>query len=250
MTRGGQAYWYHFDGLGSTRILSDETSAVTDTYDYDVFGNLAARSGTTNNSFLFTGQSYDANSGFYHLRARYYQPGTGRFTAIDPYEGDEFSPDSFHKYLYCSNDPANRIDPTGLSDLIEMTVAMSVGEALTVISVPTITAVAVLEHPMRYYRYTSKAKVLQAQSTDLVFGDLGVTWWSPDQYMSASLAKSSLSLKFPPEGWLSVTLYSTRDLLFGPTPVGPLFGEAGGGVEYWTFKPIPFWSRAPEWGLF
>ena len=114
MTRGGQTYWYHFDGLGSTRLLSDSSGVVTDTYDYDAFGNLIAKTGTTENPYLFTGQQYDANSGFYHLRARDYQPTTGTFTALDPWDGDLYAPATLHKYLYTANDPVNKVDPGGL----------------------------------------------------------------------------------------------------------------------------------------
>jgi RHS repeat-associated protein len=120
MTRGGHTYWYPFDGLGSTRMLTDEGGTVTDSYDYDAFGNLIARTGTTVNPFLFTGQQFDADSGFYHLRARYYQPGVGRFTSVDPYEGDIETPASLHKYTYSANDPVNKFDPSGEETLIEL----------------------------------------------------------------------------------------------------------------------------------
>lgn len=113
IARGNETHWYHFDGLGSTRMLTGENGAVTDTFDYDAFGNLIARTGTTDNPFLFTGQRYDANSGFYYLRARYYQPRVGRFASFDPWDGDVYSPATLHKYLYTANDPLNKFDPTG-----------------------------------------------------------------------------------------------------------------------------------------
>jgi len=116
MNRNGASSFYHFDGLGSTRLLTDSSGAVTDNYDYDAFGNLIARTGSTENPFLFTGQQYDANTGFYHLRARYYQPSSGKFITVDPYEGDVYAPTSLHKYFYSSNDPVNRIDPNGMDD--------------------------------------------------------------------------------------------------------------------------------------
>lgn len=132
MNRGGQTRYYHFDGLGSTRLLTDSTGAITDTYDYDAFGNQIARSGTTENAFLFTGQQYDTNVRFYYLRARYYQPDTGRFTALDPYQGDPYTPASLHKYLYAANDPVNKIDPSG---------EMSMGEAITIVALISIVTV-------------------------------------------------------------------------------------------------------------
>ena len=117
MTRDGQTYYYHFDGLGSTRLLTNNSGTITDTYDYDAFGSQIARNGITANEFLFSGQQYDANIGFYHLRARYYQPDIGRFTAVDSYYGDIYAPSTLHKYLYVSSDPVNKIDPTGKMEL-------------------------------------------------------------------------------------------------------------------------------------
>jgi RHS repeat-associated protein len=138
MTRNGQAYWYHFDGLGSTRMLTDETGAITDIYDYDAFGNLIAKTGMTENPFLFTGQQFDANNGFYHLRARYYQPSTGRFMAVDPYEGDVYEPATLHKYLYTANDPVNMVDPSGENFyLAETMMTISFSAVLSTIAMPS-----------------------------------------------------------------------------------------------------------------
>ncbi len=127
MTRDGQTYWYHFDGLGSTRMLTDSTGAVTDTYDYDAFGSLIARTGTTENPFLFTGQQFDANSGFYHLRARYYSANSGRFISSDPYAGDVFAPKTLHKYIYAECDPVEKTDPTGMMTLGETAQVLAIG---------------------------------------------------------------------------------------------------------------------------
>jgi hypothetical protein len=47
-------------------------------------------------------------------RARYYQPGSGRFWTMDNYKGQQMEPPSLHKYLYCEGNPANHVDPLGL----------------------------------------------------------------------------------------------------------------------------------------
>ena len=133
MRRGSETYYYHFDGLGSTRLLTHRTGVVTDTYDYDAFGNVIASVGTTQNEFLFTGQQYDANIGFYYLRARYYQPTIGRFTISDPFEGDPYAPMSLHKYLYAVNDPVNRFDPSGYFSLTELMVTSAISGILNAI---------------------------------------------------------------------------------------------------------------------
>ena len=64
--------FYGFDGHGSVRYLTSSTAAVTDTYDYDAFGNLVSSTGTTPNNYLFAGEQFDPALGIYYNRARYY----------------------------------------------------------------------------------------------------------------------------------------------------------------------------------
>ena len=105
--------FYHYDGQLSTRQLTDGSQTVTDTYTYDAFGNLLNRSGATENDYLYTGEQYDPNIGFYYLRARYYNQTSGRFLTMDTYQGSVFEPASLHKYLYCGADPVGNWDPSG-----------------------------------------------------------------------------------------------------------------------------------------
>ncbi|MGH2509488.1 MAG: RHS repeat-associated core domain-containing protein, partial [Ktedonobacteraceae bacterium] len=97
------------DALGSTLALTDTVGNVTDTYQYDDWGNLTKRTGTTYNPFLYTGQQYDEESGLYFLRARYYQPAAGRFLERDPVGYAAGS----NLYSYVGNDPENSVDPSG-----------------------------------------------------------------------------------------------------------------------------------------
>jgi len=48
-----------------------------------------------------------------YLRARYYDPNTGRFNQLDPFAGNNHDPQSLHKYLYTPGDPINFSDPNG-----------------------------------------------------------------------------------------------------------------------------------------
>ena len=108
--------WYGYDGHGSVRQLTDDSGYVTDTYDYDAFGNLINQMavGTpTPNLYLYTGEQWDPDLGFYYLRARYCNPETGRFWTLDTVEGRRQNPLSLHKYLYCHADAVNGIDPSG-----------------------------------------------------------------------------------------------------------------------------------------
>jgi RHS repeat-associated protein len=106
--------FYGYDGHGSVRYLTNEAGAVTDTYTYDAFGKLIAQTGTTPNDYLYAGEQFDANVGFYYLRARYYNNDTGRFITTDSFFGNVFEPISLHKYLYAHANPVDNLDPSGL----------------------------------------------------------------------------------------------------------------------------------------
>ncbi len=120
-TRSGSGTrFYQYDGQHSVRELTDAAGVVSDTYTYDAFGLLLARTGTTANDYLYAGERFDPNIGFYYLRARYYNPASGRFLTVDPFDGSIFDPPSLHRYLYANADPIDGRDPTGEFTMIEM----------------------------------------------------------------------------------------------------------------------------------
>ncbi|MFY8351374.1 RHS repeat-associated core domain-containing protein [Pseudoalteromonas sp. SSM20] len=104
---------FHYDGLGSTRSLSDDSGEQSDTYDYLAFGELQNQTGTTDNNYLYTGEQFDGDLDQYYLRARYYDQGVGRFTQQDAWMGRDGEPVTLNKYLYTHADPVNGIDPSG-----------------------------------------------------------------------------------------------------------------------------------------
>jgi RHS repeat-associated protein len=110
--------FYGYDGGGTVRLLTDSTGTVTDTYDYDAWGNAVNTTGSTPNVYLYRGEQYDPDLGLYYLRARYFNPLTGRFLGRDPEAARVRVPASLHKYLYGASDPVNRLDPTGRVDLL------------------------------------------------------------------------------------------------------------------------------------
>ena len=114
------ASFYQYDGRGTVRMLTNAAGAVTDTYAYDAFGNLIAQTGSTPNAYLYRGESYDSDLGLYYLRARWYNPATGRFMTRDPYQGSIWDPASLHRYNYARANPVNYIDPSGRSNLVEL----------------------------------------------------------------------------------------------------------------------------------
>jgi RHS repeat-associated protein len=70
-------------------------------------------------SFLFAGEQLDL-SNLYYLRARYYDPATGRFTQMDPFPGILTLPDTLNLYLYSLNNPVNWVDPSGRNPLLTL----------------------------------------------------------------------------------------------------------------------------------
>ncbi|HWB32942.1 MAG TPA: RHS repeat-associated core domain-containing protein [Acidobacteriaceae bacterium] len=105
--------FYGYDGAGTVRQLTNASGAVTDTYNYDAFGNKLNSTGSTPNEYLYRGEQFDSDLGLYYLRARYYNPLTGRFLSRDPLDGDQINPNTLHKYLYANGDPVTGVDPSG-----------------------------------------------------------------------------------------------------------------------------------------
>jgi RHS repeat-associated protein len=127
--------FYGYDGHGSVRFLANSTGAITDTYDYDAFGNLISRTGTTPNNYLFAGEQFDPLLGIYYNRARYYDQRAGRFWTMDTYEGDSKSPISLHKYLYTGASPVDYRDRSGNEfDIGSLSIAMTISTTLQGIS--------------------------------------------------------------------------------------------------------------------
>ena len=117
--RSASVNYYNYDGLGSTRSLTDTLGQITDTYDYNAYGTILDQSGSTNNNYLYTGEQFDASLDNYYLRARYYDPAVGRFTQMDAWMGYDIRPSSLNKYTYTESDPINGIDPSG-KNLVEV----------------------------------------------------------------------------------------------------------------------------------
>jgi len=107
-----ERHYYVHDGLGSVRQLVDSTGDLATSYAYDPFG-VPLAGGTMPNPYRFTGEAWDAEVELLYLRARCYQPATGRFVTKDPWPGDRRSPDTLNAYQYVTNNPVNLVDPSG-----------------------------------------------------------------------------------------------------------------------------------------
>ena len=105
--------YYVTDMHGNVVQLLDESGNVTKTYEYDSFGNEVKPEKKDENPYRYCGEYYDKETEEVYLRARYYEPGVGRFITRDTYTGESDEPLSLHLYTYCENDGVNMVDPSG-----------------------------------------------------------------------------------------------------------------------------------------
>jgi RHS repeat-associated protein len=104
--------YYMYNGHGDVTALVSG-GEVLNMYYYDAFGNLLEQTGSFSNTAAYAGYEYDAGTGFYYLKSRYYDPQNARFISQDTYAGRRADPLSLNKYTYCHNEPLMYFDPTG-----------------------------------------------------------------------------------------------------------------------------------------
>jgi RHS repeat-associated protein len=131
MNRGGQTYYYHSNPLGNVGLITDSNGDRVEWYSYDVYGNVTIHNisggvlpvSGIGNRFMYTGREWDAETGLYYYRARYYDPVTGRFIQRDP-QGYR---DGMNLYTYVGNNPVNYTDPEGTKIISVMDSSMRPG---------------------------------------------------------------------------------------------------------------------------
>lgn len=101
--------WLLADGLGSVRLVVDNSGSVLESRQYDPYGGAFGTTGTTQTNYGFTGEQRAGNTELMYLRARYYATNSGAFVSSDLLE-------SVNRYAYASGNPVNRVDLNGLQD--------------------------------------------------------------------------------------------------------------------------------------
>ncbi len=108
-------YYYLYNGHGDVVQMVGTDGSLVNSYQYDEWGNLTQQKETVANEFKYAGETYDAETGLYYLKARYYEPNAGCFLNEDTYEGQIDNPLSQNLYTYVHNNPLIYTDPTGHS---------------------------------------------------------------------------------------------------------------------------------------
>ena len=127
--------YYLFNHHGDVVERTDQQGTTLRRYAFDGFGNEVEPEPLDCNPFRYRGEYWEAKAGTYYLRARCYNPRTGRFTQVDPHwnpgniaYGDspvEMSHgvpmpnvhavmQSGNLYVYCMNNPVRWVDSSGL----------------------------------------------------------------------------------------------------------------------------------------
>ena len=111
--------FYHFGKVGETKLLTDAAGAVTDAYAYDGFGRLLGQTGTSDQIYAFTGElgvRHDPEAALVHMRARHYDPASGRFLSPDPIHLALMGRNGQHAnpYHFVEGMPTWVVDPSGL----------------------------------------------------------------------------------------------------------------------------------------
>jgi RHS repeat-associated protein len=125
--------FFHADASSNIRLLTDELGTASDTIDYDAFGNVRDRTGPADSPYGFAGEWQEEAEGLVFLRARFYDPETGRFISRDPFAGNPGDPVSLHRYLYANANPVMNTDPSGQLTLVEVNIAGAISAGIAAI---------------------------------------------------------------------------------------------------------------------
>jgi len=117
--------WYLHDVRGSVVQRVNDAGQVLHTYRYSAFGIELSYDPNNSNPFRFNGEMWESHRGEYYLRARSFNPRTGRFSQPDPFWGINNMQSSTHAimqsgnlFVAMGNNPVMFSDPTGLYFII------------------------------------------------------------------------------------------------------------------------------------
>ncbi len=112
----GEEYYYIKNVQNDIVAIADKNGTVVANYYYDAWGNVTQITGNTalaqTNPLRYRSYYYDSETGYYHLKSRYYSPEVGRFLNADSVL-DSRNTNALNLFVYCGNNPVNNQDPDG-----------------------------------------------------------------------------------------------------------------------------------------
>lgn len=120
-----QTYYYVLNLQGDVVKLVTASGTEAASYAYDAWGNLLSASGSMayTNPLRYRGYYYDAETRFYYLQSRYYDPVYHRFINADSYAStNATNATACNMFAYCYNNPviyrdSNGTDPVETIDI-------------------------------------------------------------------------------------------------------------------------------------
>ena len=111
----GSRYFYHFDELGNTRLITDDQGQEVVAYHHSPYGLLTAQRGTLEQPFTWQGEYgvMDEGGGLYYVRNRFYDAVSASFLSRDP--AREIGLLSQSPYQYAFGNPLLWADLDGAS---------------------------------------------------------------------------------------------------------------------------------------
>ncbi len=112
-------YYYTFNVQGDVVGIIDSTGTQVVSYEYGIWGDNTVITGTladtigNKNPLRYRSYYFDAETGFYYLQSRYYDPEVYRFINADGYISTGQDINCYNMFAYCGNDPVNKCDPNG-----------------------------------------------------------------------------------------------------------------------------------------
>jgi RHS repeat-associated protein len=120
-----KSLYLHEDHLGSTDVITDESSAIVVRTSFDSWGqrrgsNWSGAPSAADKAAIatatrkgYTGHQQLDNLNLVHMNGRVYDPAIARFVSADPIIQDPYHSQAFNRYSYVWNNPLNATDPTG-----------------------------------------------------------------------------------------------------------------------------------------
>ena len=137
-------YYYVLNAQGDVSAILDSSGKLAASYDYDAWGNCTVYDSSAKvltdptsianlNPLRYRGYYYDAETGFYYLQSRYYDPAICRFINADTFATtDANGLLSANMFAYCENNPVMRTDEDG--EIWHIVAGAVIGAGLEVLS--------------------------------------------------------------------------------------------------------------------